>query len=124
MAPDFAGAEAEGAGADVAGLLDELNDGAEALSKAYMSHRVGNFDDAIDFANLCCDLVGGIEAEANELQDVAATERNQCLRLNILSSVLVVVCTFYYGFFGWRFFKRWYYQRVLKIKPEVASNES
>lgn len=116
--------EAEGAGANVSGLLNELNDGAEALSKAYMSNRVGNFDDAIYFADLCYDLVGSIEAEANELRDVAAGERNQRLLLNTLSSVLAIVCIFYGGFFGWRFFKRRYYRRVLKMKPEVASNES
>lgn len=116
--------EAEGTGANVSGLLDKLNDGAEALSKAYMSHRVGNFDDAVYFANICCNLVGGIEAEANELRDVAAAERNQRLLLNTLGSVLALACIFYGAFYGWRFFKTWYCRRVLKMKPEVASNES
>jgi len=116
--------EAEGAGANVLGLLDELNDGSEALSKAYMSNRVGNFDDAIYFANLCCDLVGGIEAEANELRDVAVVDRSQRLLLTSFRSVLAVVCIFCVGFFGWRFFKSRYHRLVLKMKPEVASNES
>lgn len=116
--------EAEGVGANVSGLLDELNDGAEALSKAYMSNRVGNFDDAVYFADLCGDLVGGIEAEANELRDVAVAERKQCLLLNTLGSVLAVFCIFYGAFYGWRFFKSRYHRRVLKMKPEVVSNES
>lgn len=116
--------EAEGAGANVSGLLDELNEGAEALSKAYMSNRVGSFDDAIYFADLCYSLVGGIEAEANELRDAAIADRSQRLLLTSFGSVLAVVCVFCGGFFGWRFFKSRYHRRVLKMKPEVASNES
>ena len=116
--------EAEGVGANVSGLLDELNDGVEALSEAYMSNRVGDFDDAIYFADLCCDLVGGIEAEANELRDVAAVDRNQRFLLTSFGSVFAVVGVFCGGFFGWRFFKSRYHRRVLKMKPEVVSNES
>jgi len=116
--------EAEGVGANVSSLLNELNDGAEALSKAYISNRVGNFDDAVYFADLCCDLVGGIEAEANELRDVAAVDRNQRFLLTSFGSVFAVVGVFCGGFFGWRFFKSRYHRRVLKMKPEVVSNES
>jgi len=116
--------EAEKAGANVSGLLDALNEGAEALSKAYISNRVGNFDNAIYFADLCGDLIGGVEAEANELRDAAAVDRNQRLLLTSFGSVLAVVCIFCGGFFGWRFFKSRYHRRVLKMKPEVASNES
>lgn len=116
--------EAEGVGANVSGLLDELNEGAEALSKAHISNRVGNFDDAVYFADLCYDLVAGIEAEANELRDLAVADRNHRLLLASFGSVLAVVCIFCGGFFSWRFFKSRYYRRVLKMKPEVASNES
>lgn len=116
--------DAEGAGANVSGLLNELNDGAEALSKAYISNRVGNFDDAIYFADLCYDLVGSIEAEANELWDVVVVDRDLRLLLTSFGSVLAVVCIFCVGFFGWRFFKSRYHRRVLKMKPGVASNES
>jgi len=116
--------EAEGAGANVSGLLNELNDGAEALSKAYVSNRIGDFDDAIYFADLCYDLVAGIEAEANELREVAVIDGNQRLLLTSFGSVLAVVCICCGGFFGWRFFKSRYHRRALKMKPEVASNES
>jgi hypothetical protein len=116
--------EAEGVGANVSGLLVELNDGVEALSEAYVSSRIGNFDDAIYFADLCSDLVEGIEAEANELRDAAVVDRDRRLLLNSFGSVFAVVGIFCGGFFGWRFFKSRYYQRVLETKPEVASNES
>ena len=116
--------EAEGVGANVSGLLVELSDGVEALSRAYMFSRVGDFDGAIYFADLCSDLVEGIEAEANELRDVTASERNQRLLLNTLGSVLAVGCILYGGFFGWRFLESLYHWWVLKMKPEVASNES
>ena len=116
--------DAEGVGANVSGLLDKLSDGVEALSKAYMSNRVGDFDDAIYFAYLCCNLVGGIEAEANDLRDQAAVDSSQHLLLTSFSSVLALVCISCGGFFGWRLFKSRYHRRVLKMKPEVVSNES
>lgn len=116
--------EAEGAGADVTGLLDELNVGAEALSKAHMSYRVGDYDDAVYLANSCCDSVKGIEAEAINLRDAAAVERRQRLLSTSLSSIVAVGCIFCGGFFGWRLFKRRYYRRILKMKPEVENDES
>ena len=116
--------EAEKAGADVSSLLDKLNLGAEALSEAYMSDRVGDFDDAVYYADLCYDLVGGVETEANILRDAAAAEQTQRTFLASLSSVVAVGCIFFGGLFGWRFFKGWYYQRFSQMKPEVVSNES
>jgi len=116
--------EAEGVGANVSGLLVELSDGVEALSRAYMSGRVGNFDDAIYFADLCYDLVEGIEAEANELRDAAVVDRNQRFLLTSFGSALAVAGIFCGGFFGWRFFKSKYHRNALKMKPEVATNES
>lgn len=116
--------EAEGAGADVSGLLNELNDGAEILSKAYMSYRVGDYDDAVYFANVCCDLVEGISVKANELQHVAIIEMKERFALTSVGSVVAIGCVYFGGVLGWRFFKRRYHRRVLKMKPEVAKYES
>ena len=116
--------EAERAGANVTSLLSKLNEGAEALSEAHMSNRVGNFDDVTYFANLCYDLVASIEAEANMLRDAAVVERPQRLFLTSLSSAVAAVCILFGGFFGWRFFKNRYYQRISQMKPEVVNNEA
>jgi len=69
-------------------------------------------------------LVEGIEAKAIKSKDAAAAEKRQRLLSTSLSSIVAVGCISYGGFFGWRFFKRRYYQGVLKMKPEVESNES
>jgi len=116
--------QAEKAGANVSGLLNELNDGAEALSKAQMSYKAGDFDDAVYFANMCCSRVEGIEVKASELREAAAFQKKQNLYLSSLSSIAALGCICIGGFFGWSFFKRRYYRQALKMKPEVASNES
>ncbi|UCE29614.1 MAG: hypothetical protein JSV85_02530 [Candidatus Bathyarchaeota archaeon] len=116
--------EAEKAGADVSSLLDTLNAGAEALSEAYMADRAGEFDDVVHYADLCYDLVGGVETEANVLRDEAAAEQTQRIFLASLGSAIAVGCIFFAGFYGWRFFKSWYYRRFSQMKPEVVDHES
>lgn len=116
--------EAEEAGADVSGLLEELNDGAEALSKAHMFYRVGRYDDAVYFADLCYGLVDGIETRVDELQSAAVTQRRYDLYLTSLSSVVAVGFVCGVGFFGWRFFRERCRRKILEMKPEVGSDES
>lgn len=116
--------EAEGAGADVSGLLEELDDGAEALSKAHMFYRVGRYDDAVYFADLCYGLVDGIETRAGELQVAATVQRRYDLYLTSLSSIIAVGFVCGGGFFGWRHFRERYRRKILKMRPEVVNDES
>ena len=116
--------EAEGAGANVSGLLEELNFGAEALATANMLYRVGNFDGAVNFADLCYDSVVDVAAKADEAVRLAEFEGKNQLYLTSAASTLGVCSVVLGGVFGWRVFKRRYFRRVLETKPEVVSNES
>ena len=116
--------KAERAGANVSGLLNRLNDGVQALSKALMSYAVGDFSDAIHFADLCHDSVVGIVAEAGELRDLAVVESDRRLLLTQGASILGVGLAVSGGVLCWRFFKRWYCRRVLRMKPVVVNDES
>jgi len=115
--------EAERAGANVSSLLLRLNNGSALLSKAQMQYRIGNFSEAVDFANQCFDSLNGIENEANELRDSAVIERKQRMLISAVGSTFAIGAVFYAGFFGWRFFKDKYCKRVLKMKPEVQADD-
>ncbi len=116
--------EAEEAGANVSGLLKELNFGAEALAKANTLYRIENFDEAVYFADLGYDSIVEVMAEADGLRNLAVAERKQRLLLTSLASAFEVGFVVLCGFFGWRQFKKRYFRGVLKMKPEVVSNES
>lgn len=111
--------EVEETGANVSGLLKDLNFGAEALAKANMLYRTGDFDEAVYFAELCYDVVVEVTAQANELKDLAVAERNQRFLINSLASTFGVGFAILGGILGWRLFKRRYYRRVLKMKPDL-----
>lgn len=112
--------KAEEAGANVSDLWNELNSCVQVLSKVHVLYRVGNFDEAVYFANLCYDSVAGMREEANRLEDLAASNRRQKFLLTSLVSSFSMVCIVFGGILGWRFFKRQYCRQVLKSKPEVV----
>jgi len=116
--------EAEEAGANVSGLLEDLNFGGEALAKANTLYRVGDFDGAVYFADLCYDSVVHVEAEADRLRNLAAVEGKKLLYLTVAASTFGVCCVMFGGLFGWRLFKKRYLRRVLKMEPGVVTVES
>jgi len=116
--------EAEKAGANVSVLLEEVNVGAENLTKACMLYRIGDLEEAVYFADLCCSSVVNVTNEAETLRDLAVVERKKQVLVTSLASTFGVGVTVFGGFFGWRWFKEWYLRRVLKMKPEVVHNES
>lgn len=116
--------EAEGAGANVSGLLVRLNDAGEHLAKAHIAYRLGDFDQAGSFANLCSEIGEDVKSEADGLRGAGFESRVTGFWLTIAGSLVGVVAAGLGGVWGWRVFKRRYYQRVLGMKPEVASDDS
>jgi uncharacterized membrane protein len=116
--------EAEKAGANVSSLLVKLNNGSALLSKAQMQYRIGNFSEAVNFANQCYDSLSGIETEADDLRDSAVMLRKQGMLISAVGSTLAISAVLYVSIFGWRFFKEKYSKRVLGMKPEVQANDS
>ena len=116
--------EAEQAGADVSSFLVKLNSSSALLSIAQMQYRVGNFSEAVSFADQCYDSLDGIEAEADELKDRAEIGRKQRMLISAVGSMFAIGAVLYAGIFGWRFFKGKYCKRVLEMKPEVQDDDS
>jgi hypothetical protein len=116
--------EAEGAGANVSSLLVELNNGSALLSKAQMQYRIGNFSEAVSFADQCYDSLNGIETEANGLRDNASMDRKQRMLISAVGSTLAISAVIFASVFGWCFFKSKYCKQVLEMKPEVQADDS
>lgn len=116
--------EAEQAGANVSGLLANLTVAGEYLASAHIWHRLGDYDNATLFANLCYEIGEGVKGEADELRVEAYGARVRGFWLTMTGSLVGVVAVVFGSFWGWRVFKRRYYRRVLGMKPEVAKDES
>jgi len=117
-------AEAEGAGANVSGLLTKLNVAGRFLAKAHNCYRTGDFNGAVYYANLSVESVKGIVREAEELKALATDEyKERCFQTEAafaLAVVLIVVGSVA----GWLFFKKRYLEKALRMRPEVVESES
>jgi hypothetical protein len=116
--------KAEEAGADVSNLLTQLDEAGGVLAHAHMAYRSGDFDEALRFANLAKSAGEEVKNAADTLEVLARGENQQRLLFTSIGSIAGVVLIVLGSFLGWRVFKRRYYRQVLKMKPEVASNES
>lgn len=116
--------EAERAGADVSELSAQLNVALDLLAQARVLYGVGDFEGASSVADACFEIGEGVEAEAYRLREQAAEEGIRRFWLTITTWIVcvgVIVCG---SFCSWRFFKRRYFQRVLRMRPEVTSGGS
>jgi len=100
---------AEEAGANVSGLLVQLNDAGEFLAEARMAYKAGDFGGAVHFADLSRGIGEEVMNEARELKDLTTTESMQRMWFTMTGSILGVACIVFGSFFSWRFFKRRYF---------------
>lgn len=116
--------DAEKAGATTSGLINRLNDAASYLAKAKVFYEINDFNNASLFANNSTEIANAVKIEAFTIKYQAIYESNQCLMFSIAESALGVCIVFFTSFFGWRVFKQYYYNRVLKLKPELSADEA
>jgi hypothetical protein len=114
---------AEEAGADVSGLLADLNVAGGYLAEAHVWLGLGDFDEAVRLADLCYGAVVDVRKEAFELESEADALRVTDSVVRMIGSMVGVVVVVFLGFVFWRVFKRRYSERVLEMKPEVAKDE-
>jgi len=116
--------EAEQAGANVAGLLFQLNVAGENLAKARMLYDGGLFDEAARFTGYSYGNSSYVVVEASELESLAVEKANLRLQVTVIISVAGVGVIACISVAGWVLFKGWYRKRVLKMKPEVVKGGS
>lgn len=115
---------AEKTGASVSLLLDQLNLGGNYLSEAYVWNSLGDSENVLHYSSLCYDIAVNVKAEALELGEFLQNQRNSELIALQLGSVTAIVVVLVLSSVIWRVFKRRYCKQILKLKPEVFSNES
>ena len=116
--------DAEVVGADISGFSELLRDAAQLLAQAHTSFRVGDFGSAVQFANLTGVIGKEVEVKALRLSDLQLGVPVWQMWWAMVQSFFAVVVVVLLSFWGWRVFKRLYYQRVGAMKPEVASDGS
>lgn len=116
--------DAEQVGANVSDLLTKFNEAGELLAEAHTALKLGNFDEAVLLANLCQGISEEVKDEADDLRVKAYDSRVMSSWIAVIGSLVGVVAVVVGSFWSWRVFKRRYYRRILKMKPEVAEDES
>ena len=111
-------------GGNVSDSISQLNEAVGFLAEAHAAYRLGKFDDTTRLATLCYDTSNNIKerTEKSLIQAAGAQSTNAFIR--IAGSVLGIAVVGFCSFWAWRVFQRRYHQRILKMKPEVGSNES
>jgi hypothetical protein len=111
--------DAEGAGANVSGLMGRLNEAGDALASARAALEMENYSDAVSRADLCMSLAIGVVEDAGVLKaDAVATASGWWITISfsVVGSVVFVVVLF----LVWRWFRRFYAAKLLESRPEVV----
>jgi hypothetical protein len=112
--------DAERVGADVSGLLVRLNDAAAMLSQARMAFEVGDFEEAIRFAESRREIEYEVVDEARWLETEAINAQVQKSWRFLVTSALGISTVLVASILGYQYFKRRYYKRLSKMKPRVG----
>jgi hypothetical protein len=114
--------EAEKAGANVSSLIVKLDEAGGLLAEAENAYIVGNFSEAVSRAEQCSVLADGVRGEAVTLKGEASVGAQiafwQGLTFAVVGSAVFLIVLF----FVWGWFKRAYANKLLRMKPEVASD--
>jgi len=112
--------DAERVGANVSDLLVRLNNAAGLLSEARLAFEVGNFEESVRLADFSGGVGSEVRNEAEWLKAKAISAGVNRLWLFLVGSVLAVAVVVSVSLLGYRYFKRWYYRRLLKMRPRVG----
>lgn len=112
--------EAEQIGANVSGLLARLNITAENLANAHILHHLEDFENATRFAHLCYNIGEEVRSEAHKLKTEAYGPHVASIWTRTILSIGSIIGIILTSFFGWYVFKRRYYRRMLRMKPEAG----
>jgi len=114
--------EAERAGVNVSDLIVKLDEAGGLLAEAENAYRIGNFSEAVSRAEECSILANGVVGEALSLQNMALADAQTAFWQNLTFSCFGGAAVLVVLFLVWGWFKRVYVKRMLRMKPEVASD--
>ena len=114
--------EAERAGANVSDSIVKLDGAGGLLAEAENAYKVGNFSKAISKAEECSILANGVVGEALSLKSSALADAQKAVLQTLTFSCVGDVAFLTLLFFVWGWFKRAYAEKLMRMKPEVASD--
>jgi len=104
--------EAEQAKANVSELLELLDVAGEHLAEAHMLYRLGDFDGAVDSADLSSVIGADVKNDAEELKIDAYQSWITSLLVRITVSIGGVIAVVFGTFIAWRAFRRRYFRQA------------
>lgn len=114
--------EAEDAGANVSRLIVRLNEAASLLAEAEALFRNGKFGEVTELTDRSFDIAAEVKGEASILRVSALQSREFAFRVSLIGSSVGVLGFLFFMFLLWRWFKGFYIRRILRLRPEVASD--
>lgn len=115
-------AKAKAVGANVSLLESRLNVAGELLAEANNSFRIDDYGSAYAFAVQCNQSLSAVVEDASSLKiEVETDYMNRLYFTGAISSVILSVL-FVVSLFLWRFLKRQYLKRLMKMKPVEIEN--
>jgi hypothetical protein len=113
--------DAEKAGANVTGLLVQLNDAAGILAQAENSYRTGDNNTAIVQADSVLPIAQEVTTAAQNAKQTALVSGQNAFWSTIAFTVIGIFVFVLALFLVWRWFKRNYVNNLDQAKPEVTN---
>jgi hypothetical protein len=113
--------DAEGAGANVSGLVIELNEAGTFLTEAEIAYSGGNFSEALRHADRCSVLVDDVMNEALSLKSSALADGQRVFWWTFAFSLMGAFGFFTASCIVWVWFEHVYVRKWLTKKPKVVS---
>ena len=114
--------DAEKAGANVTGLLAQLNDAAGVLAQAENSFRTGDFNTSATQADSVLPIAQEVTNSAQDAKQTALVSGQNAFWFTIAFTEIGAFVFVLVLFLVWRRFKRGYMKKLLGLKPEVVEN--
>jgi hypothetical protein len=114
---------AEKAGANVTGLLIQLNVAAGDLAQAENSYRAGDFNAAVVQEDNAIPIAQQVTVLAQDAKQTAIVSGQNAFWSTISFTIIGAFVFVLALFLVWRHFKRGYMDKLLGSKPEVAENK-
>lgn len=112
--------DAEAAGANVSGLLGELDVAGKNLTMAEAAYAAGNSSEAATMVGQCVALANAVAGEAANVKSQAVVDARAVQWTAISFSIVGTFVFLIMLVLVWILFRRSYGTRLLKAKPEVA----
>jgi CHASE3 domain sensor protein len=111
---------AEKAGANVSGLLSQLNDANSLLAQAENANTSGDDNTAVNDANAALPIAQQVTRSAQTAKENALASSQNAFWSTIAITIVTAVVFVLALFLVWRWFKRRYIEGLSKAKPEVT----